>query len=169
MQCNYISDETANYKSISNSISITTGTSYDSYYDEITRLKKEKDDIVKHLTQEIGKLKRHYYALTSPEKIIKNNRTTVVIWSDKTKTIVRCEEGKEYDVYEAFTAALAKKLFQNNSRLKRMIKEKFVSQDNKKTESLDEIISVGLRFTDSLEKIKDVEESLKNSLNKEKK
>lgn len=65
-----------------------------------------------------------------PEKIIRNKRTTIVIWKDKTKTIVRCEEDKWYDEYEAFTAALAKKIFQNNSKLKKMIKEKFVCQEN---------------------------------------
>lgn len=65
-----------------------------------------------------------------PEKIIRNKRTTIVIWKDKTKTIVRCEEDKCYDEYEAFTAALAKKIFQNNSKLKKVIKEKFVCQES---------------------------------------
>ena len=63
-----------------------------------------------------------------PKKIIRNKATTVVLWKDGTKTLVRCEEGKEYDVYEAFTAALAKKIFQNNTKLKKLIKEKFTEQ-----------------------------------------
>lgn len=63
-----------------------------------------------------------------PKKIIRNNRTTIVLWEDGTKTIVRCEPHKRYDAYEAFTAALAKKIYGNNTRLKKMILEKYTSQ-----------------------------------------
>lgn len=63
-----------------------------------------------------------------PKKIIRNKRTTIVLWEDGTKTIVRCEMHKPYDAYSAFTAALAKKIYGNNTRLKKMIAEKFVSQ-----------------------------------------
>ena len=71
-------------------------------------------------------------AYFTPKKIIRNNRTTVVIWDDDTKTIVRCEPNKKYDVYEAFTAALAKKIFGNNTKLKKVIKENFTEQKNRK-------------------------------------
>lgn len=67
-------------------------------------------------------------ASITPKKIIRNDRTTIVIWEDGSKTIVRCEAHKHYDAYEAFTAALAKKIFSNNTKLKKMILERFTSQ-----------------------------------------
>lgn len=49
---------------------------------------------------------------------------TVVFWTDGTKTVVKCPEGTPYDEYSAFCAALAKKIYGNNSKLQREIKNK---------------------------------------------
>ena len=61
-----------------------------------------------------------------------NDPATIVFWKDGTKTIVRCPVGKKYDEYEAFTAALAIKIFGNNSHLKKVIKRTFSEQKSKK-------------------------------------
>lgn len=57
-----------------------------------------------------------------PIKIIKNGPATVVFWKDGTKTVVKCAPETTPSDYDAFTAALAIKIFGNNSRLKKMIK-----------------------------------------------
>lgn len=57
----------------------------------------------------------------NPVKIRKDGRVTVVFWQDNTTTAVRCGESEPYDDYTAFCAALAKKIFGNNSSLKRTI------------------------------------------------
>ena len=67
-----------------------------------------------------------------PEKILKSNNATIVFWKDGTKTLVRCAEGTEPNDYNAFTAALAIRLFGSNSQLKKVIQDKTVVQKLKK-------------------------------------
>lgn len=58
------------------------------------------------------------------KKIIHSGPCTIVFWEDNTKTIVRLEEGKEYDEYAAFTAALAKKCYGSNSKVHKILEKK---------------------------------------------
>ena len=71
-----------------------------------------------------------------PEKIMKSGRTTVVFWKDGTKTVVRLPIGEQPDDYDAFTAALAKKIFGNNSTVKRIVAETVVAPESKKKKKL---------------------------------
>lgn len=64
------------------------------------------------------------------KKIIHSGPCTIVFWEDNTKTIVRLEEGKEYDEYAAFTAALAKKCYGSNSKVHKIL-EKNTKRDLK--------------------------------------
>lgn len=57
-------------------------------------------------------------------RIFYDDVATVVFWTDGTKTVVKCPEGTPYDEYSAFCAALAKKIYGNNSKLQREIKKK---------------------------------------------
>lgn len=59
----------------------------------------------------------------APTKIIHSGPATIVFWNDKTKTVVRCSENDIYDEYAAFCAALAIKMYGNNSHLKKMIEK----------------------------------------------
>lgn len=68
----------------------------------------------------------------TPVKILKSGSATVVFWKDGSKTVVKCGVNETPDDYDAFTAALAIKIFGNNSRLKKVIKEKTVVQQIKK-------------------------------------
>lgn len=56
-----------------------------------------------------------------PDKIIFNDPVTVVFWTDKTKTIVRKSDNDPYDKYMAFCAALAKKVYENNTKIHKII------------------------------------------------
>lgn len=62
------------------------------------------------------------------EKIIHSGPVTIVFWKDKTKTIVRCAAHDTYDEYNAFCAALAIKLYGNNSKLKKLIRKATVTK-----------------------------------------
>lgn len=57
------------------------------------------------------------------EKVIKNGPATVFFWADKTsKTVVKREKGVKDDIYNAYSQALAKKMFFNSrSALKRFL------------------------------------------------
>ena len=67
----------------------------------------------------------------TPVRIIKNGPATVVFWKDGTKTVVKCAPETTPSDYDAFTAALAIKIFGNNSRLKKMMKVLTVKAEKK--------------------------------------
>lgn len=78
------------------------------------------------LTEEEKERKKY-----TPKKIYYNNPVTVVFWEDNTKTIVRLHEGEEYNEYTAFTAALAKKIFGNNTVVNKIVKTGIVPKKKK--------------------------------------
>lgn len=53
-----------------------------------------------------------------------DHQTVVVIWADGDKTIVKRSKHDPDDLYMAFTAALAKKIYGSNSAVKRLINKK---------------------------------------------
>ena len=56
-----------------------------------------------------------------PKRIVKNGPALVVFWEDGTKTVVKRKKGEQDNVYHAFTAALAKKLYGSNSAINRIV------------------------------------------------
>ena len=84
------------------------------------------------------------YELT-PEKIIYNGVATVVFWEDGTKTVVKRSNGTKDDKYNAFCAALAKKVFGTNNKLKNCIKEAENAKRVKRVEINNEPLKVGDR------------------------
>lgn len=77
---------------------------------------------------DLGVFKMFY----TPVRILKNGEATVVFWVDGTKTVVKPADGIAPNDYEAFTAALAKKIFGNNSALKKVIQRTTVIQEPKR-------------------------------------
>lgn len=73
----------------------------------------------------------HKNEFLEPDRILKSKNATVVFWKDGTKTVVKCARNEEPNEYNAFTAALAIKLFGTNSRVKKIIKNKTVIQEKK--------------------------------------
>ena len=57
-----------------------------------------------------------------PKHIYKGEGKTVVMWEDGTKTIVKRAEGEPDNDYAAFTAALAIKIFGDNSKVNRIVR-----------------------------------------------
>ena len=72
-----------------------------------------------------------------PTKIIHSGPVTVIFWEDGTKTLVRRAEGAEDDPYLAFCAGLAKKIYGNNSKVKKLIEEKTVETKEKEKKAND--------------------------------
>lgn len=58
---------------------------------------------------------RNYTTCTDelPEikNVIFNDPATIVFWSDGTKTVVKCMEGKEFNTWDGLAMAICKKLF----------------------------------------------------------
>lgn len=51
-----------------------------------------------------------------------DNNYTTVLWNDGTRTTVKLSDDDIYDEYSAFCAALAKRIYGSNSRIKKIIK-----------------------------------------------
>ena len=56
------------------------------------------------------------------EKVIFNEPATIVIWKDKTKTVVKCQEEDEFDPEKGLAMAIAKKALGNKSNFNNTIK-----------------------------------------------
>jgi hypothetical protein len=68
----------------------------------------------------------HHVCATSDlkiEKVIFNEPAAIIIWNDGTKTIVKCQEGDEYDKEKGFTMCITKKFFGNKSKFNNVMKE----------------------------------------------
>ncbi len=73
----------------------------------------------------------------TPSRIVKSGPCTIVFWKDGSKTVVRCPVDTVPNDYEAFTAALAIKVFGTNSQVKKLIRRLTVIQPQKAKKALD--------------------------------
>lgn len=62
-------------------------------------------------TSDFGPISRKQLAMNSITKVIFNNPATIVIWSDGTKTVVKCDERDEFDPEKGLAMAICKKHF----------------------------------------------------------
>ena len=53
------------------------------------------------------------------KKVIHNDPATIIIWSDGSKTVVKCRPGEKYEPYWGFCAAVCKKIFGSGKAVKR--------------------------------------------------
>lgn len=61
------------------------------------------------------------FTTTRVKRIIYNNPATIVFWADGTKTVVKCAKGEKFNKYHGFCAALAKHIYENNSRVNALV------------------------------------------------
>lgn len=55
------------------------------------------------------------------QKVIFNPPATIVFWGDGTKTVVKTMSEEPFDMYHGFTAALAKKVYGNSTRVRKLV------------------------------------------------
>ena len=92
---------------------------------------------------------KNFYSL-NVSKIIFNPPATIVFWKDGTKTVVKCAAEDEFSEYYGFLAALGKKVYENNSQIKKLIDEKAEWHENKKGEK--DVLGVSMSsLTEALE------------------
>lgn len=60
----------------------------------------------------------------TPKRILRSGPATIVFWEDGTKTVVKRASVQPDNPYDAFTSALAIKVFGSNSQVKSVIKHK---------------------------------------------
>ena len=60
------------------------------------------------------------------KRVIFNDPATIVFWKDGTKTVVKCSENEKFNPYVGFCAAVTKKVYGNNSRIQKYVKQGFI-------------------------------------------
>lgn len=106
---------------------------------EVEKMKKEKDvrsaypGLPEYLENDLAAINRMVKSTLNsksenvfglyPEHIYYyDNNYTTVLWNDGTRTTVKLSDDDIYDEYSAFCAALAKRIYGSNSRIKKIIK-----------------------------------------------
>lgn len=103
---------------------------------EVEKMKKEKKD-VKSAYPDLPReqLCTKTFAIYPKHIYYYDNNYTTVLWNDGTKTTVKLSDDDIYDEYSAFCAALAKRIYGSNSRIKKIIKTQgrfLLSKEEKK-------------------------------------
>lgn len=57
------------------------------------------------------------------KNVIFNDPATIILWSDNTKTVVKCQNGEPYDAEKGFVMAYMKKLLGNDNTFNKEIKK----------------------------------------------
>ena len=93
---------------------------------------------IKNIKKKINTVDFSHKFTPRPKKIIykESKGVTVVLWEDGTKTIVKCSENNQRDLYNAYCAAFAKKCYGTNSALKREIDKLTVYHGDKNKETV---------------------------------
>lgn len=87
----------------------------DSNYGEF--VKKENKEMGNNSNYTYGMPKKDPYLIPGIAKVIYNPPATIIFWTDKTKTVVKCCKNDIYDPEKGFAMAVIKKLCGNDSAL----------------------------------------------------
>lgn len=98
-------------------------------------------------------IERNYVEKIEPKKIIANGIATIVFWNDGTKTVVKLADDDEDDLYNAFCAAFAKKMFGSNSAIKKQI-ERTYEPSKAEIEAFDKVVNTIKKHFSGLKKQK---------------
>lgn len=77
------------------------------------------------------------------ERVIFNDPATIVIWSDKTKTVVKCQPGDTYDPEKGLALCISKKFFGNKGNFNNMFKQWIPKSVETIDDENDDVIRVG--------------------------
>ena len=81
------------------------------------------------------------------EKVIFNDPATIIIWKDGSeKTVVKCSENDEYDPYFGFCAAITKKIFGSNQKIKNIVEKYAPEEEMTEHDIFDAIQKLGERM-----------------------
>ena len=115
---------------------------YERFQEAQKRYRDEKNEYDNNRIEEIVREIKQEEALReqedlryefTPKKIIYSDPVTIVFWKDGTKTTVRKMKGTKFNKYNAFTAALAKKILMNNTHVTKIVDAgEDKSKENKK-------------------------------------
>ena len=84
--------------------------------------------VLRTLNKRVSNSRYGYPRNVNIEKVIFNDPATIVIWTDKTKTIVKCQPGDEFDKELGLAMCISKKYFGNKGNYNEVFK-KFIPEE----------------------------------------
>lgn len=100
-------------KYLRNDTMTTIDTAVKAWYENSLKIKRSED---MHMPGAFDFLDKHNFRCTVYiEKVLYNDPVTVVFWSDKTKTVTKCENPDTYNPEYGLMMCIMKKLHPNNN------------------------------------------------------
>ena len=106
------------------------------------------------------------------KNVIFNDPATIVFWTDGTKTVVKCQEGDEFDPEKGLTMAIAKKVYSNKGSYCNVIKkwcEPYHEKQKEKNDLVARICDLGKKATAALAALDMAEAAIVNAKEQEEK
>lgn len=100
--------------------------------------------------------KEGLYLIPGIAKVIYNPPATIILWSDKTKTVVKCCENDIYDSEKGFAMAVIKKLCGNDSALFHKLFKTWVLESEDAPEKSVPPINISIDGFDPAKQLKDM-------------
>lgn len=104
--------------------------------------------------------------------VIFNDPATIVFWNDGTKTVVKCQEGDEFDPEKGLTMAIVKKVYGNKGSYCNEIKkwcEPYYEKQKEKNDLVARICDLGKKATAALAALNMAETAIVNAKEHEEK
>jgi len=104
--------------------------------------------------------------------VIFNDPATIVFWADGTKTVVKCQEGDEFDPEKGLTMAIAKKVYGNKGSYCNAIKkwtEPYHEKQQEKNDLVAKICDLGKKASAALAALTIAETAIVNAKKREEK
>ena len=116
----------------------------------------------------------YQYPYYRPEikNVIFNDPATIVFWTDGTKTVVKCQEGDEFDPEKGLTMAIAKKVYGNKSSYCNVIKkwcDPYHEKEKEKNDLVAKICDLGKKTSAALAALDMAEAAIANAKEQEEK
>ena len=106
------------------------------------------------------------------KNVIFNDPTTIVFWADGTKTVVKCQEGDEFDPEKGLTMAIVKKVYGNKGSYCNEIKkwvEPYYEKQKEKNDLVSKICDLGKKASAALAALTVAETAIVNAKEQEEK
>lgn len=100
--------------------------------------------------------KKDHYVIPSIAKVIYNPPATIILWSDKTKTVVKCCENDIYDPEKGFAMAVIKKLCGNDSALFHKLFKTWVLESGKRYTRSVPTMNISIDDIDPVKQLKEM-------------
>lgn len=96
--------------------------------DALEDTEENKDDLTEEMISDLLDMVIDKMKLPKIERIISNNPLTIILWEDKTKTIVKCMEEESFDTEKGVMTALLTKIY-GKKELKEILHSVFYQKE----------------------------------------